>query len=1127
MTEPERSQPVPEDDSTTATATDVAPAAEGDAEPPPEPWTPERSLEMNAYYDVYVKWAALILVFMVSCNYVNDSHLWVHLKTGQFITDHAAPIAKDVFSYTEEGRPWVNVPWLFQVVQAAVYKLVYGLVPVNPVDTTANRASAENIGVASLVALAALLRLLTAWLLFKIRHPGPAAWWSAICIALALGVSIHPVFGFNMGGIAGPGIVAPVTWGLVLLAFEMWLLFRAFSTGRGAALWLLVPVFVLWANVDESFLIGLALLAASAVGAWLDGSRTAGVAAAAPTSNDGDASGARSSEALRMPARASTALIVLACSAVACLVNPYTYRVYLAALSPFSHWFQPAGTITTVDQLSFFSRALGQQIGPDWYMLPAYYSVVVALGLASFVLNLRRFAWSRFLMFATMAVLWGLLMHLNAAFAVVLAAVVAPNGQEWYHDRFGTEGRIERRWNLWSTGGRLVTLTLIFLLMSKDITGWGNTQPEVQFGLGFNQDDFPFEAAEFLNNHNEIQGNVLNTSLRQGDVLIWKAARKRKVYVDGRPRLYPPELLEQWRKTRNAVRDDEVAQWKPLLDKYSISVVMIETGAAPMTYRRLMKSANWVPFYDDGRIVMFGRADAPKSELAFFNANRLDPELRAFRTTQPVVGAERPPNPTSWIDDIFQARTFSRPHTRTESARRWLEGLGSDDAPSSGETQPIPEPSRCFLAIREARIALARSPDDWIAFRRLKDAYRFLMVQEAAMLAGIPIIPENRDKIRAVPPTNIEHLMNRYQQRVTALNYAIQTTPAPRSAPARADLMGLNMELFQLYFSGNALDLARDRLKALLELSTPDDFTPEMRAQLEKQRDQLIQQTKQAEDKLEDFTIERQAGPIEQANFALSQGGTGTAIAQLADAERSGISPAVVKPRLVDLYCNTGQPEKALELLAVGAIDDPNLGPEPGAGALRQGRVYFLLGNYLSAATLWQTRAIPRAREDRTRRILEAARAAIHGEAVQTTSELLSVPASLTQQATWEYDLAMCQLEAGTPEDAATHFKQALTLAPELPVRRIAAYYLTKMGKPVPEIPKRGAGVAKAATPPGSSAPKPETRPLDAKSQPAPTKPSAPASTAPPPGGPRPAEPAKAKPADARQSRQPAPKASP
>ena len=64
--------------------------------------------------------------------------------------------------------------------------------------------------------------------------------------------------------------------------------------------------------------------------------------------------------------------------------------------------------------------------------------------------------------------------------------------------------------------------------------------------------------------------------------------------------------------------------WKPLLDKYEISVVMIDPADAQNTYRRLLQSPNWIAFYDDGQIVMFGRADAPASDVAFFKANVLD-----------------------------------------------------------------------------------------------------------------------------------------------------------------------------------------------------------------------------------------------------------------------------------------------------------------------------------------------------------------------------------------------------------------------------------------------------------------------------------------------------------------------
>ena len=78
-----------------------------------------------------------------------------------------------------------------------------------------------------------------------------------------------------MGGIAGVASISPKTWGLLLFAFEVYLLFRAFSLGRGGALWLLVPTFLLWANIDQSFLTGLVVMAAASVGYGLDGKKTA------------------------------------------------------------------------------------------------------------------------------------------------------------------------------------------------------------------------------------------------------------------------------------------------------------------------------------------------------------------------------------------------------------------------------------------------------------------------------------------------------------------------------------------------------------------------------------------------------------------------------------------------------------------------------------------------------------------------------------------------------------------------------------------------------------------------------------------------------------------------------------
>ena len=144
MPEPETSKPIPVDDPASALATAAGPeeGAEAEPEPEPEPMTPERVSQWNAYYDVYVKWAALILVFMVACNYVTDPQVWLHLKTGQLIAKQAAPITTDQFSYTEYGQPWYNIPWLFQWAHArAVRTSSMAWFRLTRLDPTANRAA--------------------------------------------------------------------------------------------------------------------------------------------------------------------------------------------------------------------------------------------------------------------------------------------------------------------------------------------------------------------------------------------------------------------------------------------------------------------------------------------------------------------------------------------------------------------------------------------------------------------------------------------------------------------------------------------------------------------------------------------------------------------------------------------------------------------------------------------------------------------------------------------------------------------------------------------------------------------------------------------------------------------------
>ena len=1031
---PDAPQPV----ETADEAPDPAPAA--------EPWTPERVTEWNGYYDLYVTFAVLLLTFIASSNRITHSSLWPRLQVGHQIALTSAPVSTDLFSYTEGGKSWVNVPWLFDWGHSLLYRTAQGLTPSDPTDPVGSAAKSEQVGAGALVALTALARLVTVWLLLGIRWPGPGKWWAATCGALALGAVLAPG-GVETGGIATPAIVGPGTWGLLLTALELVLIHRATNLGRRGAAFALVPLFLVWANVDDSFFVGLLILGAATMGL---------IRRARPNKTE---------EAT--PIGLPVGLGVLAACTLACIVNPSTVGVFRAGVEPFLALSRPASDVVTIDQLSYFGESLAKSAGDRVQLFRAYYVILVALGVGSFVLNARRFALGRFLVFLLVSVLWGVLIRFQAEFALVFAVVLILNGQEWYQDRFGTAGKVGAWWSLWSVGGRMVTISLIFLCVGKTllgglpIAGFYPAAEEPRFGFGFDPDDFPFEVADFLKTA-PIKGNVLNTALAQGDALIWRAYPERKTYMDSRSHLYPQELRNELQEIRKALSEDAKEAWQPLLDKYTIATVLIQPSSAPITYRALSQSPNWVPYYDDGQVVLFGRADASAADLAYFTANRLDPDLRAYKIAKALPAAERPPSPVTWMDVVFQTRALTPPQPHNDAARRWLSGA---DAGAGGAS--FPDPARCLMAIREARTALAAKPDDPQAFRLLATAYRALMTEETALLAGLKLTPENLarvDQVAARP----DLLMTRFRQRVTSISYAIQTTPPQTSRQGRHDLQALNMELYQLFMSSNSIDLARDRLQVVSESMAADDFSPEQRTKIAQDLAQLNEGVLRIQNAVSESSAEQQTNPLAIASYQAGQGAPGMAIHELEDAERTGVNPALVKPRLIDLYGDTGQPEKAIEMFSTGAINDPTFGAEPGTSAVRQSRAYFLLGNNEYAATLLEKYAIPALRYDRGHKAITAASVFVRGDLKGSTSALLDLPDKIRLQAQWEFEAGLCRLEAGTPDLAAEHFTQSLTLAPNAPIRPIAAYYLEKLGKAVPPP------LAKTETPEAATAEKPK-----------------------------------------------------
>jgi hypothetical protein len=1105
MSQPDRLDATPEPETRPegpdAPAAPEADGAAGPAPPekaPPEPMTPEKVAAWNRYLDRYVAGGVILLAFLAACRPIaGNSGLFTYLRAGE-LTARQGPLTADPFSYTEAGQRWVNVPWLFELVSWEAFSLGGVLAPRDP-------ARALQIGGTVLVALNAALLGIAAAVLMGVRRPGPGLWWAASCVMLALGGSVFPggPYGVSpvIGGLGFRDVsVSPESWGVLLLCVELLLIHRAVNQGRVRALYGLPLVFLLWANLDASFLYGLLVAAL-----WLAGSLVR-----PPARAKGDPP----------PPGVGPSLGVLAACALACLANPSTYQAYLVAFDPYADMVKNltgnrGGVPLTYDQISFFdpeSQAYFDKTGGPGTarMYAGYYLLVVWAGLLSFAVNWRRFALGRFLAYLAAALLWAGLSRLSIFFAPLLASVLILNGQEWYHARYGTEGRLGPGWKLFSDGGRAATILVVFGFLAIAITGYTNPYGEAPFGFGVQTGTFAFETAEHLRDSG-VEGKVLNLTLAHGDALVW-ADPIHKSFIDNRSGLFPDSLRLELKALRAALADDDKATWAPILDREGISVVMVSPSADPAVLTGLRNSpADWVPIYDGGNAVLFGRVDQPGPDRDRFLAGRLQADELVYKRAATVEIPDRPPAPNTWIDKVVRTRSGAGASPQVAAAGRWLGGFWS-----ASRDEP-PDPARCFMAIREARAALHANPDDDNAFYLLYQAYSALNQAEQSILqagpkgdaaappmvafrsaaaqerlsARAPLTPpgDMLDAFRTIQDRFVAELMAlnpddpranasgsasvaafRFRQRLASLYYAIQTAPDPQDIDARRLQAGLHLSLADLYLGNQVLDLAVEHLRQARALLPPAELPEAVQLQL----DQLSEQAEAARAQLDDLAAQDQAyaNPVALATQAVQFGLLGLAIEQLNSVEGFGISEVQVRPLLVDLYCRVGRPDEAFNLLETIPPADPSLSTGPGSGPYRQGLVYLLLGYYPITREDWEAYAIPMVRQAQVFGAVSGGRSLLTGDPLGAVNQVLQItgtPGSdglTTTQANWEAELGLAKLEAGMPQDvkddrgvvvqkgALGHFLKALELAPDLPSRPLLAYYIEKLGGTVPPEPE-------------------------------------------------------------------------
>jgi len=493
-----------------------------------ERWWEEIRPQISIVALCFVLFMALSLL-----NRVVDADYWWHLRTGQWILEEGRIPYTDPFSFTMQGQPWIAHSWLAEVAMYLLYQYV---------------------GPFSLFLLRSLLQVGTWALLFKMLWERWPRLWGPLLLLLVASFAATKFW-----------LVRPNTISLVLIVVVLYLWYRFKWYGQDR-LWLLPPLFVLWANVHSGWIYGLVLLGALFGGEFLAGRHWP------------DPFILERKRWLRL------GLFSLLCIP-AIAVNPYGLRLLLY---PFSYY---------LGRITLHTDYVAEWLSPDFHQ-PS--NLLLALLILALIAAL---AWRKSTLgpAETLALLLFVALALNSvraagiAIPLLLWAIAGVMGQE-----VAPRPILARRgaWRppaqktVWAWyGGTLLLVLMLLAAMGIEYVAWGRAN-------GFDGEKMvPQGAAAALD---EIDAQRTFNSYNWGGYLIWRFYPERLVFIDGRADLYGDDLFLEYLQVAEAA-----PTWEEVLSTYQVDAVICEHQGPLATL--LAVDSGWQPVYEDTLAAVFRR----------------------------------------------------------------------------------------------------------------------------------------------------------------------------------------------------------------------------------------------------------------------------------------------------------------------------------------------------------------------------------------------------------------------------------------------------------------------------------------------------------------------------------------
>jgi hypothetical protein len=468
-------------------------------------------------FHVVLTLLVVTLVFVLSRKGVSDPDIWWHLHNADYLVQHHSLPRADMYSFTVPGHPWINHEWLAELPYYFGWH-VLGLSGINAV----------------MFAILALIFLGVLYLCYRETGHYKAS-IVAVCFVVFLGsVSFGPrtiLFGYA---------------DLVLLLIVL----QRFRQKGHAPLWLLPPLFCLWANTHGSWLIGMVIFS-TVIGAGLFQGEWGFIAAEPWT-----------------PSQRNRLLMSWGSSLAALFVNPFGARL---VFYPLDLAFRQKLNIEHV----------AEWVSVNFHDLRGKLVIILLMVLLLSAL-LRALRWTLAELGLVLFALYSGLTYIRFLFllAVVIAPVLAKTLE--FVPRYRREMDTP------------VINFFVIILMIAGVAHYWPRESQLQALVG---EQYPAEAVSYLQAH-PPSGPVLNFYL-WGGYLNWRDPGV-KIFLDSRVDIFEYSGVLQDYLDLLALNDPG-----PLLEKYRIRYVLFPRGE-PLTYV-LQHDGQWKVLYQDKLSVLLER----------------------------------------------------------------------------------------------------------------------------------------------------------------------------------------------------------------------------------------------------------------------------------------------------------------------------------------------------------------------------------------------------------------------------------------------------------------------------------------------------------------------------------------